>query len=109
LNIFLKLTDSYWWIVFMTWKLPKTNNELEQSFGRCGIINVVSQVAAPASLVQRVSVRLIAAVATRIRTFSAKRFATVSHPRWRCALRVTNASTKSELSSVVFDVILMVI
>jgi len=35
----------------------------------------------PASLVQRVSVRLIAAVATRIRTFSAKEFATVSHPR----------------------------
>jgi len=40
----------------MTWKLPKTNNELEQSFGQCGIINVVSgSQSCPASLVQRVS------------------------------------------------------
>ncbi len=41
-------------------------------------------------LVLRGSVRLIAAVATRIRTFSAKEFATVSHPRWqvvRCELQ----------------------
>ena len=73
-------------------KLPRTNNDLEQSFGqlRHHQRRVTGRKAAPASLVQRVSVRLIAAVTTRIRTFSAKEFATVSHPRWhvvRCELQ----------------------
>lgn len=103
---FLKLTDSYWCGLFHCYdleKLPKTNNELEQSFGqlRHHQRRVTGRKAAPASLVQRVSVRLIAAVATRIRTFSAKEFATVSHPRWhvvRCELQTHQQRANSAAS-----------
>ncbi len=92
---FLKVTSSYWSGLFHCYEvkdLPRTNNDLEHLFGqlRHHQRRVTGRKAAPASLVQRVSVRLIAAVATRIRTFSAKDFATVSHLRWqvvRCELQ----------------------
>lgn len=96
MNTRLKVTDSYWAGLFHTYdveELPKTNNDLERSFGqlRHHQRRVTGRKAAPASLVQRVSVRLIAAITTRIRTFSAKEFATVSHSRWqavRCELKM---------------------
>lgn len=44
---------------------------------------VTGRKAAPASLVLRGSVRLIAAVTTRIRTFVVEEFATVSRERWQ--------------------------
>lgn len=85
---FLKVTDSYWNGLFHTYDLealPRTNNDLERSFGqlRHHQRRATGRKAAPASLVLRGSVRLVAAVTTRIRTFSAKEFATVSHSRWQ--------------------------
>lgn len=92
---FLQVTDSYWAGLFHTYELeelPRTNNDLEVSFGqlRHHQRRVTGRKAAPASLVLRGSVRLIAAITTRIRTFSAKDFATVSRSRWqavRCELK----------------------
>lgn len=92
---FLKVTCSYWSGLFHCYEvkdLPRTNNDLEHLFGqlRHHQRQVTGRKAAPASLVLRGSVRLIAAVATRIRTFSAKEFATVSHLSWqvvRCELQ----------------------
>ena len=92
---FLKVTDSYWAGLFHCYELeelPKTNNDLEQSFGqlRHHQRRVTGRKAAPASLVLRGSVRLFAVVATRIRVFSAKEFATVSPSQWqavRCELK----------------------
>ena len=85
---FLKVTESYWAGLFHNYEieaLPRTNNDLEGSFGqlRHHQRRVSGRKAAPASLVLRGSVRLIAAVATRVKTFSAKEFATVSCARWR--------------------------
>ena len=65
--------------------LPRTNNDLEGSFGqlRHDQRRVSGRKSAPASLVLRGSVRLIAAIATRMKTFNAKELATVSCAQWR--------------------------
>lgn len=85
---FLKVTSSYWSGLFHCYQvkdLPRTNNDLEHLFGqlRHHQRRVTGRKAAPASLVLRGSVRLIAAVTTRIRTFAVKDFATVSRERWQ--------------------------
>ena len=85
---FLKVTDSYWAGLFHTYdleELPRTNNDLEVSFGqlRHHQRRVTGRKVAPASLVLRGSVRLIAVVATRIQTFTVEEFAAVSSETWQ--------------------------
>lgn len=85
---FLKVSDSYWAGLFHTYEieaLPRTNNDLEGSFGqlRHHQRRVSGRKAAPASLVLRGSVRLIAAIATRMKTFNAQELSTVSCARWQ--------------------------
>ena len=65
--------------------LPKTNNDLEHIFGtvrhhhrRC-----TGHKVAPATLVLRGSVQLIACLATQLTTWSAQQLATVSINDWR--------------------------
>lgn len=85
---FLKVTDSYWSGLFHCYSvtgLPRTNNDLEHIFGivrhhhrRC-----TGRKVAPASLVLRGSVQLVACVATQIKTWRAEQLATVSVTDWR--------------------------
>jgi hypothetical protein len=85
---FLKVTSSYWPGLFHCYVvpgLPRTNNDLEHVFGtvrhhqrRC-----TGRKVAPASLVLRGSVQLVACVATQIRTFRAEQLASVSVEDWR--------------------------
>jgi hypothetical protein len=85
---FLKVTRSYAPGLFHCYDiagLPRTNNDLEQLFGkwrhhqrRC-----TGRKVAPASLVVRGSVQIVAAIATQIRSFSAQDLATVSIAAWQ--------------------------
>jgi hypothetical protein len=73
---FLKVTKSYWRGLFQCYKvaeLPRTNNDLEHYFGstRYHERRASGRKAASPALVVRGSVRIIAAVATRARTFEA--------------------------------------
>ena len=65
--------------------LPRTNNDLEHIFGivrhhqrRC-----TGRKVAPASLVLRGSVQLVACIATQIKTWHSKQLATVPIADWR--------------------------
>lgn len=85
---FIKVTHSYEPGLFHCYSLeglPRTNNDLEQVFGqfRHHQRRSTGRKAAPASLVLRGSVRLVAAVTTRIQTFGVKDFATVPLDQWR--------------------------
>ncbi len=85
---FLKVTRSYWSGLFHCYEvegLPRTNNDLEHIFGqlRHHQRRVTGRKVAPASLVLRGSVRLIAVVATRMKTFTVKEFAAASHQTWQ--------------------------
>lgn len=85
---FLKVTHSYWSGLFHCYDvegLPRTNNDLEQVFGkwrhhqrRC-----TGRKTAPSTAVTRGSVQLVAALATRHRTYCATDLATVSPQAWR--------------------------
>jgi len=85
---FLKVTASYWSGLFHCYSvpgLPRTNNDLEHIFGtvrhhqrRC-----TGRKVAPASLVLRGSVQLIACVATQLTIWDAEQLATVSVNDWR--------------------------
>ncbi len=85
---FLKVTASYWSGLFSCYSvpgLPRTNNDLEHIFGtvrhhhrRC-----TGRKVAPASVVLRGSVQLIACVATQLTTWCAEQLATVSVNDWR--------------------------
>ena len=85
---FLKVTRSYWAGLFHCYdieKLPRTNNDLEHTFGkwrhhqrRCS-----GQKVAPATAVTRGSVQLTAALSTQQRTFSAPELALVPHDQWQ--------------------------
>ncbi len=88
INHLLKITRSYWSGLFHCYRvenLPKTNNDLEQVFGsfrhhqRC----TTGRKKAPASLLIRGESRLMAAVVTRIKTFTATDLATVDLGSWR--------------------------
>lgn len=80
---FIKITISYWTGLFHCYvieDLPRTNNDLEQTFGvlrhhqrRC-----TGRKVAPSSLVIRGSVQLASAVATKFRSFTAKDLSQVS-------------------------------
>lgn len=84
---FLKVTASYWSGLFSCYSvpgLPRTNNDLEHIFGtvrhhhrRC-----TGRKVAPASLVLRGSVQLIACVATQLTTFDAQQLASVPLADW---------------------------
>ncbi len=87
---FLKVTQSYWSGLFHCYEvegLPRTNNDLEHVFGqlRHHQRRVTGRKVAPASLVLRGSVRLIAVVATRVQTFTVAEFAAVSSETWQNA------------------------
>lgn len=84
----LKITRSYWSGLFHCYQvenLPKTNNDLEQVFGsfRHHQRRTTGRKKAPASLLIRGESRLIAAVVTRIKTFTATDLATVDLRAWR--------------------------
>jgi hypothetical protein len=80
---FIKITISYWSGLFHCYEiedLPRTNNDLEQTFGvlrhhqrRC-----TGRKVAPSSLVIRGSVQLASAVATKFRSFTAEDLSQVS-------------------------------
>ena len=85
---FLKITRSYWPGIFHCYSvdgLPRTNNDLEHVFGsfrhhqrRC-----TGQKKAPASLLVRGSCRLIATIATKIKTFTARDLVPLDLSAWR--------------------------
>ena len=85
---FLKVTASYGDGLFHCYSvegLPRTNNDLEQTFGsfrhhqrRC-----TGQKKSPVSTVVRGSSRLIAAIATKLRTFRDSDLAQVNLKQWR--------------------------
>ena len=84
----LKITRSYWSGLFHCYQvenLPKTNNDLEQVFGsfRHHQRRTTGRKKAPASILIRGSSRLISAVVTRIKTFTATDLATVDLVAWR--------------------------
>lgn len=85
---FLKVTQSYWSGLFHCYAidgLPRTNNDLEQVFGqmRHHQRRVTGRKQAPASLVVRGSVRLIAMIATRTAPFTPQALASISIERWK--------------------------
>lgn len=85
---FLKVTRSYAPGLFHCYDieaLPRTNNDLEQLFGqwrhhqrRC-----TGRKVAPASVMVRGSVQIVAAISTQSRSFTAADLATVSVPAWQ--------------------------
>ena len=84
----LKITRSYWSGLFHCYQvenLPKTNNDLEQVFGsyRHHQRRTTGHKKAPASSLIRGESRLIAAVATRITTFTANDLSQVDLAAWR--------------------------
>ena len=84
----LKITRSYWSGLFHCYQvegLPKTNNDLEQVFGsfRHHSRRTTGRKKSPISLLIRGSSRLIAAVATRLKTFTASDLAAVDLAAWR--------------------------
>ncbi|MBE9044057.1 hypothetical protein IQ255_06510 [Pleurocapsales cyanobacterium LEGE 10410] len=84
----LKITRSYWSGLFHCYQvenLPKTNNDLEQVFGsfRHHQRRTTGRKKATASILIRGSSRLIAAVVTRLKTFTARDLATVDLLAWR--------------------------
>ncbi len=85
---FLKVTRSYAPGLFHCYDLeglPRTNNDLEQLFGRWRHHQrrCTGRKVAPASLVVRGSVQIVAAIATQMRSFTADELATVSLVAWQ--------------------------
>lgn len=85
---FLKVTRSYAPGLFHCYDLeglPRTNNNLEQLFGRWRHHQrrCTGRKVAPASLVLRGSVQIGAAIATQIRSFTPEELATVSIAAWQ--------------------------
>jgi hypothetical protein len=84
----LKVTRSYAPGLFHCYDLaglPRTNNDLEQLFGRWRHHQrrCTGRKVAPASLVVRGSVQIVAAIATQMRSFTADELATVSLVAWQ--------------------------
>lgn len=85
---FQKVLGNWWPGLFHTYDvpgLPRTNNDLEQEFGshRYHERRATGRKAASPSLVLRGSVRLTAAAATRLKTYSAEDLAPSSVERWQ--------------------------
>jgi hypothetical protein len=88
---FLKVSRSYWPGLFHCYdvpELPRTNNDLEQCFGahRYHERRATGRQGASPALVLRGSVQLIAAMATRLRSFAAWELAPEEVKDWK-ALR----------------------
>ena len=88
INHLLKITRSYWSGLFHCYRvenLPKTNNDLEQVFGsfRHHQRRTTGRKKATASMIIRGSSRLMAAIVTQIKTFTATDLATVDLIAWR--------------------------
>jgi hypothetical protein len=88
---FLKVTKSYWTGLFRCYAtpaLPRTNNDLEQCFGsaRYHERRATGRKAASPAMVVRGSVRLVAAVATRVHPADATELRPWDITAWR-ALR----------------------
>jgi hypothetical protein len=85
---FVKVTRSYWPGLFWCYDrddLPRTNNALEQQFGshRYHERRATGRKRASPGLVLRGSVRLVAAVATRQRAYTAKDLAGTDRAAWQ--------------------------
>lgn len=85
---FLKVSRSYASGLFHCYDikdLPRTNNDLEQLFGRWRHHQrrCTGRKVAPASVVVRGSVQIVAAITTQTRAFSAADLATVSITDWQ--------------------------
>lgn len=85
---FVKVTRSYWPGLFHCYEvrdLPRTNNDLEHFFGasRYHERRATGRKAASPALVLRGSVRLVAAVATRLRVYTAPELAPRDATIWR--------------------------
>lgn len=85
---FLKVTRSYWPGLFACYEvpdLPRTNNGLEQFFGahRYHERRATGRKVASPALVLRGSVRLLAAAATRLRTYAARDLIPFNLSAWR--------------------------
>jgi hypothetical protein len=100
---FLKVTRSYWPGLFHCYEvpdLPKTNNDLEHVFGasryherRC----TGRKVASPA-LVLRGPVRVLAALATRERSFAGEELAPGERQRWKTLREELEARRRQRVS-----------
>jgi len=85
---FLKVTRSYWSGLFHCYDvpdLPRTNNDLEHLFGQHRYLErrITGRKVASASLVIRGAVRIVAAVMTRLRPFSADELVPQSIADWQ--------------------------
>ncbi len=85
---FLKVTHSYAPHLFFCYQVadvPRTNNDLEQAFGkvRCGERRATGRRGAIPGLVVRGPVRLTAALATRLHLFSAEELIPEDLARWQ--------------------------
>lgn len=85
---FLKVTRSYWSGLFHCYDvtdLPRTNNDLEHLFGRYRHLErrITGRKVAARSFVLRGAVRLVAAVSTQTRTFSAHELVPHDPDQWR--------------------------
>lgn len=97
---FLKVTRSYWPGLFHCYDvpdLPRTNNDLEHLFGRHRYLErrITGRKVASPALVVRGSVRLVAAMSTRIRPFSADELIPHTSADWQ-ALRTAVATTRHQ-------------
>lgn len=84
---FLKVTRSYWSGLFDCYEidgLPRTNNDLEHMFGthRYHERRTTGRKTGSPTLVIRGPVRIVATIATQVRTFSATDFADVDIEDW---------------------------
>jgi hypothetical protein len=94
---FLKVTRSYAPGLFHCYDLedlPRTNNDLEQLFGRWRhhLRRCTGRKVAPASVMVRGSVQIVAAIATQNRSFTAADLATVSITDWQAIRADLNVS-----------------
>jgi hypothetical protein len=97
---FRKVTRSYWPGLFACYTvpdLPRTNNDLEQFFGayRYHERRATGRKAASPALVLSGSVRVIAAAATRLHTYSAAELVPANVSAWK-ALRQERATRRQQ-------------
>ena len=95
---FLKVTRSYWSGLFHCYDvpdLPRTNNDLEHLFGQHRYLErrITGRKVASSALVIRGSVRIVAAVVTRLRPFSADDLVPSSIADWQ-SLRTELAAAR---------------
>lgn len=97
---FLKVTRSYWSGLFHCYDvpdLPRTNNDLEHLFGQHRYLErrITGRKVASPTLVIRGSVRIVAAVMTRLRPFSAADLVPSSIADWQ-TLRTELATARRQ-------------